>query len=306
MMSDVHQERLRDPALRRRRNRPIGTVRTLGSMEVVSVALEIDVRRTGPDLRAVKGSGDLVVRRWSPRLKWSTLYREPLPAQGGFPFIGPRGIAVFELWRRPDGYFVREIVGVHNGPADGIRLLEEWATAQGGRLVVGPALPEWAPPAPPVRVSYELTPDVPAFRFVFEARGQLRVYPWGRGAEQAVDNLLEPWDGAIGDVFAIDADRAIAHFAIQPGGWRSAAERALLDWARRDEWHLSIARGLRPLAAPGLKTTAHPRRSACTDCGHTLGEGFASGIAFHNRGFAHTRCSVCGGRHVWFDEGGVS
>jgi hypothetical protein len=216
-------------------------------------------------------------------------------------FVGPDGLAVFELWADPDRWFVRPVGEASIEHEAACRLLTDWASPR--PLEFGRALPERASAPAPVKLPFRFGSEPPTFRFVREpASKAVRVYPWGRGAERLVD-FREDWEGALGDIVALDADRCEARFALVADPLRRSTEALLRRWAADDEWALEIRRGLEPLIALPDTSLAHPAESVCTECGSRLQCGFASALLFHQRGFHRTRCRLCGGRRVWFDQG---
>jgi hypothetical protein len=215
-------------------------------MEVIDVEGESFPRASddrAPDLRAVHGPLGLNVRGWSSELRWSDLDARPLDFDEAF--VGPEGLAVFELWERPGGWFARPIGDASLDDRVARQRLRSWA---GGREVqLGPVLPERLSPPEPLEVAFRLTSEPPAFRFVHHrGRGGLCVHPWGRGAEAAVAELREPWPGALGDIVALDAERAEATFARVPGPVRARTESLLRRWAADDGWALAIRGDVAP------------------------------------------------------------
>jgi len=279
-----------------------GTVLQLETMEVLVVKASqgVEVTRSRPpDLRAVHGPRGLVVGRWSSRLRWAELHARTLAFDEAF--AEPEELAVFELWDEPGRWFARPVGDASLADPLAVQRLTDWASVRG--LEFGPPLPERSPTPPPVAVSVRVTSEPPAFRFVQDSsKRRLRVHPWGRGAEQVVKDLREPWAGAVGDLVAIDPDRCVAHFARVPDSLRATTEALLRRWAADDGWELEIREALAPLAAPKGPSSPHPRQSVCTGCASRLHSGFASAVSFHQRGFCLTRCDVCGGRRVWFGQ----
>ena len=276
---------------------------TLGPMEVFAVkesrCAAAEVRP--PDLRAVHGPLGLTVRRWSPELRWAELHSRALAFDESF--LGPEGLAVFELWDEPARWVARPVGDASLEDSLAVRRLTGWASDRA--LELGRALPDRAPAPPPVEVPRRFALGPPAFRFVQDSGcDAVRIHPWGRGAELLVDELREPWKGALGDIVVLDADRCEARFARVPDSLRPSAECLLRRWATEDEWELDFREGVEPLIAPRRAYPAHPGESVCTGCGSRLGCGFASALLFHQQGFHRTRCRICWGRRVWFDQGG--
>lgn len=275
---------------------------TLGPMEVFALkesqSAAAEVRP--PDLRAVHGPLGLTVRRWSPELRWAELHSRALAFDESF--LGPEGLAVFELWDEAAAWVARPVGEASLEDSLAVRRLTNWASDRA--LEVGNVLPDRAPAPPPLEPPHRFVSDPPAFRFMYVSGGStLSVHPWGRGAERLVDELREPWRGALGDIVALDADRCEARFTRVPDSLRPSAEVSLRRWATEDEWELDVREGLEPLIAPRRAYPAHPGESVCTGCGSRLGCGFATALLFHHQGFHRTRCRICGGRRVWFDQG---
>ena len=134
----------------------------------------------------------------------------------------------------------------------------------------------------------------PAFRFLFD-RSQLAVVPCGFiGGNGLLHELEEPWEGPVGDVFALDDDCAVAHFARVPASLRAEVESELRKWAREDDWELEIAPGAVPLSRiVDWTPVIGSRPAACSRC-NAPWPGEEEAIGFAKRCFFLTRCGVCG------------
>jgi hypothetical protein len=279
----------------------------LGSMEVISLSKEGSVGRSSrsPDYRAVQGSADLVVTRWTPKLRWAELQRGPIPEDELDRFFPPArdGLCVFELWVDPGRCLARQIGSDELNRVLALGRLRDWAGLRGLELEVGPNLPDVVSPRL-VELERRRTTEPPTFRFLYPGRhgNRLEVFEWGWGGESVVSDLREPWSGGIGDIFALDRDHAEALFARCPAELRSAAEAALRQWSGADDWQLEIKPGLTPLAEPERQPRIYPRANAvCRGCGSTVGGGFGTAMSFQARGYLRTRCDVCGGRRFRFE-----
>lgn len=158
----------------------------------------------------------------------------------------------------------------------------------------GMTIPSELLPAVP-RLEYRDLEVSPTFRFVYQSSGRLRVYPWGCEAEGLEESVDLP--GAVGDVFALDDDRAVAVFAYA-GATRPRATQSLMAWAEEDDWALGIS----PDDAPLARSADRDRGEAwCPRCAHSLisKDDWKELMKMSGRGFMSTRHWKCGGRLVW-------
>jgi hypothetical protein len=146
------------------------------------------------------------------------------------------------------------------------------------------------------KLQYRKLKVPPSFRFVYQSTGRLWVYPWGCGAEGLEEEVDLP--GAVGDVFALDDDRAVAVFAYA-GATRPRAAQALLAWAEEDDWRLGIS----PDEAPLARSTNRDWGEAwCSRCAEPMisKDDWKERMKMAGRGFTSTRhCWVCRGRLLW-------
>lgn len=284
-----------------------------------------------PDLRLIVDERRILMVAWRPDLAGAKLHAGPIDqatptASSGYRLGGiGRNRSVYEGWRTGNDLFCREIrteLSVDRSPR-----LRIWAAAKGLNLRLGKPLPEFGPAPVPIVLLYRVAARPPDFRFVFvpgdlpgrhagatglarrNAGGRLRIVPWGF-TDLGLERIYEPWVGAVGDVIALDRDRAIAHFARVDDGVREGAEDALRAWAGVDDWELEIEPGTRPLVKPARRsqptrsspTGPYSGRAVCRDCGDTRSTGSTSHMAFGTRGYRRTRCRICGGRYTWSSE----
>jgi hypothetical protein len=275
------------------------------AMEVFSLNAELNQPDREPDLRAVIGSRGLLVVPWRADLQWAELHAGPIdPEEKKWFRIPKQHRAILEIWQVRNDYFARPL-GEPRG-ADLVASLRAWAEQRdGGKLVLGRPLPDYGPEPLPLSLPRRSASRPPDFRFVFPDHGReterIRVTPWGFTSDH-LHRIKEPWHGAVGDVVAIDRDHAVAYFARVDLGLRGEAEAALKEWADKDGWNLRILEGTHPLIHTEKPPATHSGSSLCQDCGHSLGTGMASHMAFSSTGHKKTRCRICGGRYAWFEK----
>lgn len=142
-------------------------------------------------------------------------------------------------------------------------------------------------------------PYPPAFRFVFHpTTWKLVVYPRGFGDDAAVLGLQEPWEGAVGDIFAIDAIDALVTFARVPLDRREIVETALEHWGSMDGWRLGFVIEDVPLADPAPPQKP-PWTATCQSCLAKIASPKSPENIFGRWNWVSTRCSICRGRLAW-------
>jgi hypothetical protein len=208
--------------------------------------------------------------------------------------------------RAPDGEVVALALGP-NQPADELAVAEVAARRLGVSCVNWRDLAEHArqrrvrplPEAPvpaPLQLPRDESAPPPTFRFRFApTAGHVRhggfcpVWP-DEGA-----SVLPEAPFAVGDIVALDDDRAVASFAYYSDGVRSLAEDHLSRWAEDDDWRLEIAPELRPLG-PTLRTN---KVFACTRCDDRSFLAYFAVDGYLKAPFHRTRCRKCRhGRHL--------
>jgi hypothetical protein len=179
--------------------------------------------------------------------------------------------------------------------ADGIDHVERRQLLTYARSI-GTLLPVIPAAAPQRLTARRDTAQIPRFRFHFEPSGGT-ITPWEPDDPVLGDPAItHPQLAAVGDVFALDDDRALAVFAHVPQAARARAEAELRDWARADGWQLRIARGLQPLARPTTPYVTSGATLSCGGCQWTFTWNWMSGPSRMRRGWLKTRCPACGGR----------
>jgi hypothetical protein len=145
-------------------------------------------------------------------------------------------------------------------------------------------------------VRYRPAREAPTFRFSLGAVSGV-VKAWSNGTKNVGRNAIrELGIIAIGDVFALDDDNAVAIFASVPAAFRNTAEAELRLWAEEDDWNLAIMPGVHPLAKPEKDYSVPERIFRCSKCGYESRLNWMTGPHLFNRGFIKTRCDRCGGR----------
>lgn len=242
-----------------------------------------------PDLRAIFAGRRMLVVRWGQYLD-----RDLSRGDGA-------GRIVFDLWVTDDAVLARQHGAAEAGRA--IRRLTRLARELGRSLRLGvPLGPRGASAGRELRFPRVAVAEPPAFRFTYSRRAsdhaRLRVVPWGFTADGL--DLREPWRGVVGEIRALDDDRAVARFAHADPVYADGARSALRRWAERDGWQLEIEAGLSPIGDPADPPPTHGGSAECRRCERRLSTGFASHLGFATRGWEPTRCGVCGGRMRWW------
>lgn len=146
-------------------------------------------------------------------------------------------------------------------------------------------------------LDYRETPTTPAFRFLFKSTRGV-VEPWSDWSAEMPSRRIfdDPQAVAVGDVFALDDDNAVAIFERVPSRWRRTAEHELRAWAEEDDWRLAIMPGHQPLASPPPTHEIPSGCFRCSTCGDTRWLNWISGPRAFARGYISSRCEKCDGR----------
>jgi hypothetical protein len=146
-------------------------------------------------------------------------------------------------------------------------------------------------------LTYRESRTPPTFRFLFKPTGG-EIEPWSDhfAKTPSVRGFEDPLAVAVGDIFALDDDNAVAIFERVPSRWRRTAEHELRAWAKEDDWRLAILPGRKPLADPPSSEKIPSKCFRCNSCGDTKWLNWITGPAAFRRGFISSRCEVCRGR----------